>query len=544
MNKRVLYFNFISVFVALLLMSIVSFLTIYQNNISKSERQIESYLNITIALYENYGESYNNDPASLNTYVKSLDENLRLTILGSEGQVLYDSASNTTEPHGDRDEFLNQNKVFIRYSNTLQRRMMYIASKPANHDVVVRLSLPLGDINKNNLFFLVILLQVVLVYALVVVGSVFYYKHALKPFTESLNELAKLAGGPKNYAIDDPKLLSMQVNEIKETLNKHLDIIEDERTKLATILDVMKTGVLVLDNDKVIHANKTVVGYFNLDTVVSLELFINSRLKGKIDYDTPTSFIETIKRKDYLFEVEPYKSAWLKKGLIISVIDITEEIKLEKTKKEFFQNASHELKSPLTIIKGNLELITKGINSNVDEILNKTISEIDSMNNLINQMLDVSILETKEIKKPANFLIKTFINNILNDYDVKIKEKDLSIKVELDDSIALIEEKDLHMLLNNLIDNAIKYNKKKGSITITLENQKLIIKDTGLGINKAEINRIYERFYRGSDETVKKISGSGLGLAIVKHICQTYNIKVTLHSIEDEETQFTLVFPK
>ncbi len=543
MNKRVLYFNFISVFIALLLMSIVSFFAIYQNNINKSEKQIENYLNVTIALYENYGDTYETNPSSLNTYIKSLDENLRLTILSSSGDVLYDSASNTTESHHDRDEFLTQNKVFIRYSNTLQRRMMYIASKPANYDVVVRLALPLGDINKNNLFFLVILLQVLLIYVLVVVGSVFYYKHALKPFTDSLNELAKIAGGPIDYAIDDPKLLSMQVNEIKETLNKHLEIIEDERTKLSTILDVMKTGVLVLDNNKVIHANKTVISYFNLDSLISLELFVNSKLKGKIDYDTSTSFIETINRKDYLFEVQPYKSVWLKKGLIISVIDITEEIKLEKTKKEFFQNASHELKSPLTIIKGNLELITEGISDNVNEILNKSISEIDSMNNLINQMLDVSILESKEIKKPSKFLIKDFVNNILNDYEVKIKEKDLHVKVTLDDSIALIEEKDLHMLLNNLIDNAIKYNKKKGKIIITLENQKLIIKDTGLGINKTEINRIYERFYRGSDETVKKISGSGLGLAIVKHICQTYNIKVTLHSIEDEETQFTLIFP-
>ena len=166
------------------------------------------------------------------------------------------------------------------------------------------------------------------------------------------------------------------------------------------------------------------------------------------------------------------------------------------------------------------------------------------MNALINQMLDVSILESKEIKKPSSYLIKDFINSILDDYKVKIKEKKLHLKVSLDDSTALIEEKDLHMLLNNLIDNAIKYNKKMGSLIITLKNQKLIIKDTVLGINKAEINRIYERFYRGSDETIKKISGSGLGLAIVKHICQTYNIKITLNSIENQETQFTLIFPK
>lgn len=525
-------------------MSIVSFFAIYQNNLSKSKRQIENYLNVTVSLYETYGDTYEADPSSLNKYLKSLDEDLRLTILSSNGEVLYDSASNTTEPHGDRDEFLNQNKVFIRYSNTLGQRMMYIASKPTNYDIVIRLALPLGNINKDNLFFLIILLHVLLIYILVVVGSIFYYKRALKPFTDSLNELAKLAGGPKNYAIDDPKLLSMQVNEIKETLNKNLDIIKDERNKLSTILNVMKTGVLVLDNDKVIHANKTVIDYFNLDSIVALELFMDSRLKGKIDYDISTSFIETINEKDYLFEVEPYKSTWLKKGLIISVIDITEEIKLEKTKKEFFQNASHELKSPLTIIKGNLELITEGISDNVEEILLKTISEIDSMNALINQMLDVSILESKEIKKPSSYLIKDFINSILDDYKVKIKEKKLHLKVSLDDSTALIEEKDLHMLLNNLIDNAIKYNKKMGSLIITLKNQKLIIKDTGLGINKAEINRIYERFYRGSDETIKKISGSGLGLAIVKHICQTYNIKITLNSIENQETQFTLIFPK
>ena len=384
-----------------------------------------------------------------------------------------------------------------------------------------------------------------MVYLLVVALTILYYKRALKPFSDSLNELAKLAGSPKNYAIDDPKLLSLQVTEIKDTLDKHLALIEAEKHKLKTILDVMKTGVLVMDNKNVIHANKTVIDYFHLDNIQALELFINAHIKEDVALDIPNSFIKTIHQKDYLFDIVPYQSKWLQYGAIITVTDITDELKLEKTKKEFFQNASHELKSPLTVIKGNLEMITQGIiKDDINETLYKTIAEIDLMNALINQMLDVSLLESIETKQPQTYFIKDVIEQVVSNYDVKRLEKAITISLDLDDSTAFIEEKHLHMIITNLLDNAIKYNKKHGTIDIHLSHQKLMIKDSGLGIDKAEINRIYERFYRSSNESIKRISGSGLGLAIVKHIAQTYDIAIHLDSQLNKGTTFTLIFPK
>lgn len=544
MNKRILYFNFLSVFIALLLMSIISFFTIYNNNILKSKQQIENYLSVMVTLYEE-NPAYEHDPSLLKTYAHALDDTLRLTLLDSDGNVLYDSDFDTTEPHGNREEFLTQNTVFIRYSSTLQKRMMYIASKPENNDVVIRLALPLREINRSNLFFLLILLQVLIIYLIVVGLSILYYRRALKPFTKSLNELAKLAGSPKNYALDDPKLLSLQVNEIKDTINKQLSMIDGERDKLRTILDVMKTGVLVMDGNSLIHANKMVIKYFNLESKKSLELFINVHLKDKIQKGVSHSFIESINQQDYLFEAAPYTSTWLTEGLIISVVDITEEIKLEKTKKEFFQNASHELKSPLTVIRGNLELITEGIiKDNIHDTLLKTIDKIDGMNELINQMLDVSILESREIAKPDRHLIKDIINAVLTNYESVLLEKSIHVNTSLDDSSAFIEEKHLKMIITNLIDNAIKYNKKHGLLEITLHNQKLSIKDTGIGIDKQEINRIYERFYRSNNEDIKRISGSGLGLAIVKHIAMIYRIEIHLQSELYQGTTFTLLFPK
>ena len=212
---------------------------------------------------------------------------------------------------------------------------------------------------------------------------------------------------------------------------------------------------------------------------------------------------------------------------------------------EFFQNASHELKSPLTVIKGNLELITEGIiKDDIDETLQKAITEIDRLNALVNQMLDVSILETKALNQPKTYPIKDYIEKIIEDYKPKMLEKKLDLHLKLDDSTAYIEDNHLVMLLTNLIDNAIKYNKKHGKLIIDLTHQKLIIQDTGLGIDKQSINRIYERFFRAGDEAVKRISGSGLGLAIVKHIAATYQIKITLQSEPDKGTTFTLIFPK
>lgn len=106
-----------------------------------------------------------------------------------------------------------------------------------------------------------------------------------------------------------------------------------------------------------------------------------------------------------------------------------------------------------------------------------------------------------------------------------------------------MEKRHLEMLINNLIDNAIKYNKTGGNLEVTLKAQKLTIKDSGIGIKKEEVSRIYERFYRSSASDVKKMSGSGLGLAIVKHIALTYGIHIHLDSNE-KGTTFTLAFPK
>ncbi|MFA5720285.1 MAG: ATP-binding protein [Acholeplasmataceae bacterium] len=333
----------------------------------------------------------------------------------------------------------------------------------------------------------------------------------------------------------------MQVHEIKETLNKNLSKLDDEKQKLKTILDVMKTGVLVLDNDTIVHANQMVINYFELDNKTNLHFFVQTFIKDKLQ-KTNHSFIQTIHQKDYLFDVVPYHSKWLENGYIISVVDITEELRLEKTKKEFFQNASHELKSPLTIIKGNLELITEGIIvDNINETLIKTIKEIDTLNTLINQMLDVSLLENNASKQSKHLSIKTTIVSILDKYKPKIYEKKLTLNQNLDDSKAYMEKRHLEMLLNNLIDNAIKYNKESGLLDVTLHNQTLTIKDSGIGIKKDEMNRIYERFFRSSSIDVKKTSGSGLGLAIVKHIALTYDIDITLSS-DASGTTFKLYF--
>lgn len=185
----------------------------------------------------------------------------------------------------------------------------------------------------------------------------------------------------------------------------------------------MKTGILVLSNDTIVHANQRVIDYFELDSKVNFQLFITTFIKDKLKRE-PHSMIQTIHQKNYLFEVVPYQSPWLENGFIISVVDITDELRLEKTKKEFFQNASHELKSPLTIIKGNLELITEGIISdNINDTLLKTIQEIDHLNGLINQMLDVSILENKDHKENEAMVIKDILKPLLDNYQPKIYEK-------------------------------------------------------------------------------------------------------------------------
>ena len=229
--------------------------------------------------------------------------------------------------------------------------------------------------------------------------------------------------------------------------------------------------------------------------------------------------------------------------------NISEEKKLENAKKDFFANASHELKSPLTSILGYAQMIEQGFletKEEVKEALEKIRQEGKRMNDIISEMLDLSRLESESKSEEYKVLsLQEALEHNINLLLTSANEKNIEIRIEGENfSVYLIKE-DLDILLKNLLENAIRYNKQNGKVLISLVKEKhlLSIQDTGIGIPEESLSRIFERFYRVDKSRSRKLGGTGLGLSIVKHICTNERIQIHVASKLDEGTTFTLTFP-
>lgn len=216
-----------------------------------------------------------------------------------------------------------------------------------------------------------------------------------------------------------------------------------------------------------------------------------------------------------------------------------QDLEKEKTiRQEFFSNASHELKTPLTSVRGYIELMESGIvtdETQKEEFFRRIKKETQNMTNLINDILMISRLETKEAKVSfSEVRMYPLLQDVLTSFETMAEE--MNIKIELDCQPVCVwgNLQQMQELLNNLVGNAVKYNRPDGMITIRMkERQKklyLSVADTGVGIPKEDLERIFERFYRVDKGRNKKVGGTGLGLAIVKHIVQYYNGQIEVRS--------------
>jgi len=243
----------------------------------------------------------------------------------------------------------------------------------------------------------------------------------------------------------------------------------------------------------------------------------------------------------------------LNKGYIISIIDNTQTVKLEKFKSEFIGNLSHELKTPLAVILGIAETFMYQKRLPVkdkNKFLTTLINETNKMKDLVNDLLKLAKIEMEEHIKPRKSVsLNKIINNSVNKFSNKAKKRRIKIKLSQNKKNLFIKgnENQLEQLFDNLIDNSIKYGKYKSKLNININLAKkrdmLSVKiiDESKGIPKQFLQRITERFYRL--EETKKIEGTGLGLSIAKHIAAKHNAKFNISSIRNKGSTFEIIFP-
>lgn len=397
----------------------------------------------------------------------------------------------------------------------------------------------------------------------------YLHKNIVLPLQEVSKEIPKLKNKTgrvnfKHYKFEEINDICKEVINIENSLDDIGYMLKIERNKIDYILDNMTEGFVLFDKNKNVFAiNKMAKKILNYDKNHLGEniLYYTQNIKlleniDKVLYTNQKNIfdIKTEDNKTYSIHISKIQKAVFEKnngGIIMLMIDVTAERESEKLKQEFFSNVSHELKTPITSIQGYAELLYNDFATSKEqekEFLKIIQKESSNITNLINNILTISKLENKEIEiNKSDINIKTIVDEIINSTKPMCIEQNINIINKCENIIMLADYKKIHQLFNNLIVNAIKYNKNNGYVEINCfedeKNINIIIKDSGIGIPLVDRNRIFERFYRVEKGRSKALGGTGLGLSIVKHIIKYYNGKIKVKSTEGFGSEFIIKIP-
>lgn len=510
---------------------------------------------------------------------------IRITLVKFDGKVIADSKANSTsmDNHGDREEIKEAKTgtrgISVRKSPTLDVEFMYVAlpifDEQGKIPLVIRVSATIEHLNAEfrTINYKIIVFLIFLYLAILISGYVFS-KNIVKPLEKIETGAEKFAKGDfseKIYSTDikEYSILSEYLNKMAEQINENMEIILQQNSLRNSILESMKEGVVAVDDDmKIIFINS------EASKILDIE---NDSAKGKVVQEVIRiyeihKFIEEVLRSNKPLE----KNIVLQKekdinlqltgailessdgkpmGVIMVINDITNIFTLDTMKKDFVANVSHELKTPITSIKGFLETLLSGAIDDKDnalKFLNIISKNTERLNNIIDDLLLLSkveqIKDARYLKfedKNVSEIIRTAIENL--NHKAEIKGIGLNLVFD-DDLIFPLNSNLIEQAIINLIDNAIKYSANNTEITVSagiIENTlNISVADNGIGIPKEDIPRLFERFYRVDKARTREEGGTGLGLSIVKHICFVHNGTVEVESEINKGSRFLIKIPQ
>lgn len=488
------------------------------------------------------------------------NDETRLTVIDVEGNVLADSGNDDIEEnHKSREEIkeaLSEGTgIATRFSSTVKRNMLYVAV--FNKGYIVRLAIPYNGII-DSLPTLIQPLGIGACLSLII--ALFLSKRFADTLTQPIQDITTQVTKMKDYKeleFDDYKYdefniiastLEEQANTIHHTMNK----LKEEQIKINGILDQMKEGFILLDEDlNVLMVNRKAQKLYGQTIKIdnSIKDFIfDFKIIKALDNLTDTQQVLEIEKENEFYNCYVAKVDY---GVTLLFVNVTQQHNAMKMRQEFFSNVSHELKTPMTSIRGYTELLETGVIKDPDnskKALDKIHDEVNNMSTLINDILMISRLENKDvdvIKHPVHLL--PLVDEVIDSMQVEINKKNIVVTKSVEDITYTSNQQHMQQLLSNLITNAIKYNVVDGKINIKsyMSDNNVIIEvsDTGKGISKIDQGRVFERFFRCDEGRDKSTGGTGLGLAIVKHIVQFYQGTITLNSELNEGTTFIVSLP-
>jgi len=408
---------------------------------------------------------------------------------------------------------------------------------------------------------LIIVILFIIIFSLII--SYFFSKHLSNPIKKLVLATNKISKGDFDIKLnitnnDETKILSnsfLNMNlQIKELFNK----IKYQKDLLNNIISTMREGVIVINNNEIIKlSNPSCLKILNIENIenknywkslILCSLELNTFIKEGLDTKKNASKEIEINNKKYLCYLSNLNSY---NGIIIILYDISIFEEVNKIKKEFISNVSHELRTPLTAIKGYLETALTEINpnNNIKNYLKIVYKHTERLVNIVKDLLTLSNLESSKVSlEYSKINLKDIINNSLELFNNKISNKKIEILFKPKDIIIFADSFKLQYVLINLIDNAIKYT-DKGYVNIEIDYTKnnqyvtIKIKDTGIGIPKENIPRLFERFYVVNKSRSRESGGTGLGLSIVKHIILLHKGNIIVNSEVEKGSEFILTLP-
>ena len=572
MKKRIIGATLLTVVFALLISNVVGILMFRNREMDAARNTLQELLVLMDA------QSAITEPEALAQQFHAAAPDKRLTIIDTDGTVLADTDADasTLEDHNSRPEVAQAEATgwgeAVRQSDTMGTSMLYVAKRFAD-GMIGRASMPLSSIDTlvmSGVWGFVIASVTALLLAFLLARRT--ANRIVSPLNSVGIALQGVLDGKKTPGLEglqaDNELrpILRYIDKLMEQLGGYIQSITDERDKVSLILDCMDEGLILLDTEgKVLAINRaarTLFGFSEDEQDDGALLVTRSRRLREAIHDCQEKHSSIMLDVDALTEdarslrmfVSPVSGRQYEGqavGTSILISDVTELKKAEGIRSEFTANVSHELKTPLTSIKGFTDMLSSGmVTSPADQkrFITMIGVEVDRLIDLINDILKLSELESVAIDQTQERSdVLEAAKDTASLLEPSAKAAGVTLAVEGASATVAVPMSRLKELLFNLMGNGIKYSENGGTVStrIAIQDGKAVIsvQDNGIGIPKEDQSRVFERFYRVEKGRARKNGGTGLGLAIVKHITQLYGGTVGLESEVGKGSAFTVTLP-
>ena len=494
-------------------------------------------------------------------YLKNIkDKSARITYIDQDGTVLFDNEADVSEMknHSDRTEFQKAEKYGAgessRYSDTLSEKTIYYALR-LKDGTVLRVSGTQDSVLalvENLIFPLCGLLCLMLILSGIMASAI--SKRIVKP----INEL-DLESPEENRIYEELSPLLSKIHRQNREIQNQLELAKQQQEEFALITENMQEGLIVIDKyTMILSANSSAWNLFHMDRVCQGEsvycLDREEEFRHAIEQvlsGEHTELVLKLNGSDIQLIANPVIRDKKTEGAVVLLVNVTEKLERESLRREFSANVSHELKTPLTSISGFAEIMQGGLvkNEDIPKFAGRIYKESQRLLQLVEDVIQISQLDeekTSYVWEPVD--VYQVCKNAFESLKEKAKRLNVHLyicgeRMKMEAVRTLLEE-----AVYNICDNAIKYNRNDGSVSVflvqTAQEIQIVVKDTGVGIPKEDQDRVFERFYRVDKSHSKEIGGTGLGLSIVKHAVGALKGSVILRSEEGNGTEICMKFPK